>query len=482
MALGEIDYGLLGLIAGLASFVAYFNNLLAGSVARFYAYSIGEAQKNPLEGLEQCKKWFNTALLIHTVVPICLIIIGYPIGLYAIRNWLTIPLDRLDACIWLWRFVCISCFMSMFTVPWRSFYEAKQKIAELTLYSVLTTGANVVFLWYIVNHPGDWLISNGLWLCILECLPITLVGITAAFRFPECQFKKDYLWCWQRTKQIVNFAGWQMFGGLSSLLQGQGVAVLINKFFGPSMNAASSVANHIAGKTMMFSSGLLGALSPAITNACGAKDFNRMWKLVFVACKFGACLTLIFAIPIFVELPLIMKYWLKNPPQYAAGLCACVFASSVFDQISMGHVMVLHANGKIALYQFVIGSIRLMILPLSWLFFYLGTGVYSVGFVTIFVMAISSIGRALFAKHILGMSFQHWLSDIVLKIAVISGISIGIGFLPHFVLSPCIIRLFIACGIAELTFLFLLWKYGFALDEKEYILARINSMRMHFAR
>ena len=40
MALGETDYGLLGLIAGLPAFIAYLNNLVSGAIGRFYAYSV----------------------------------------------------------------------------------------------------------------------------------------------------------------------------------------------------------------------------------------------------------------------------------------------------------------------------------------------------------------------------------------------------------------------------------------------------------
>ena len=100
MALGETDFGLNGLVGGLTVFIAFFNGVLAGANGRFYAFSVGAAKvatdKN--EALEECRRWFNTALSVHSVVPLVLIAIGYPVGVYAVEHWLTIPPERIHAC------------------------------------------------------------------------------------------------------------------------------------------------------------------------------------------------------------------------------------------------------------------------------------------------------------------------------------------------------------------------------------------------
>ena len=78
-----------------------------------------------------------------------MLIIGYPIGDYAIRHaWLNIPPDRVEACLWVFRFSCLSGFLGLVTVPFNAMYGAKQYIAELTVYSFVTTTLNVCFLYY----------------------------------------------------------------------------------------------------------------------------------------------------------------------------------------------------------------------------------------------------------------------------------------------------------------------------------------------
>ena len=37
MALGKVDYGLLGLIGGLTAFISFINQLMASSIGRYFA-------------------------------------------------------------------------------------------------------------------------------------------------------------------------------------------------------------------------------------------------------------------------------------------------------------------------------------------------------------------------------------------------------------------------------------------------------------
>lgn len=480
MALGEVDYGLLGLISGCVAFVSFFNGMLSDAVSRYYAFSIGFAQKNASEGLEVCRQWFNTALLVHTVIPIVLMAAGYPIGIYAVRHWLTIPPDRVYACCWLWRFTCISCFLGMISVPWNSFYYAKQMIAELTIYSFFTNGLNVVFLYYIVNHEGDWLIAEGAWLCAIEVVPKLIISIRALVTFPECRFKKDYIVNLQRIKNLFSYCGWQMFGGIGWLSRGQGLAILVNKYFGPSANASMSIANHISGKTTLLSSAFIGALSPAITSACGAKDYDRMRKLAFSCSKFGTTMTLLFVLPFAAELPFIVQYWLKNPPQYVIGLCWCVMATTVIDQTSTGHMMAVNANGKIALYQSVLGTLLILTLPIAWLLIIMNIGLYAIGYGSVIGTTMCAWGRVFFAHRLVGMSVRNWLLQLMLPILILSSGAIAIGCIPRLFLSQSILRVFFSALMAEVFFISSSWFLLFAEDERAYIRLRMQPIFRRF--
>jgi hypothetical protein len=114
MALGKEDFGLFGLVGSLVIFLSFFNTQFAGALSRFYAYAVGQAKVavDSDQALEECRKWFSVGVTIHTLVPLALVAIGYPVGTWAIRTGVVgVPAYRIDACIWLWRFVCLSSFV-----------------------------------------------------------------------------------------------------------------------------------------------------------------------------------------------------------------------------------------------------------------------------------------------------------------------------------------------------------------------------------
>ena len=80
-ALGKEDFCLYGVVGALTIFIAFLNMMLSGALGRYYAFSIGEAKKaadngRAEDGLENCRRRFNTALSIHTIVPVVLMLIG----------------------------------------------------------------------------------------------------------------------------------------------------------------------------------------------------------------------------------------------------------------------------------------------------------------------------------------------------------------------------------------------------------------------
>lgn len=274
MALGQVDYGLYGVVGGLTAFIAFFNGLLATAVGRFYAVSIGEAEKKGAEGLETCRQWFSIAVFIHTVIPVLLMAAGYPLGEWAVRNWLTIPPDRIEESVWVFRFVCLACFVGMVNIPFQAMYTAKQYIAELTIYSFATTTLNFFFLYYMVSNPGDWLAKYAFWGMLMSVVPQLIICIRAVKVFPECRFRLHYVGSSRKFKELFCYAGWQSFGCLGAMLRTQGIAVLVNKYFGPKVNSAMTLGSSVASHADTLSSSLIGAFQPAMFSSifgCNAR-------------------------------------------------------------------------------------------------------------------------------------------------------------------------------------------------------------------
>ena len=478
-ALGQVDFGLYGLIGGLIIFVSFLNIQLASAITRYYAFSIGQAKAScdKQDALGECQAWFSTAVFTHTIFPMVLMALGWPIGEYAISHgWIVIPDVRVCACVWLWRFVCLTSFVGMLNVPFQAMYTAKQYIAELTIYSFVQTIFRTAFIYYMFIHPGYWLVKYGIMMCVISVVPQVVIAIRAIFVFPECRLRIDSLCVPWRLAQLGRYAFWQMFGGLGYIACHQGMGVLINQFFGPALVGSFSVSQTVAGEAASLTGALQGAFSPAIISACGAGNLERMRSLSFKACRYGTLLTLLFALPMALEIDELLEIWLKEPPPFAAGVCLCALAFIVIEKLSIGHLTAVNASGNVARFQMSRGVLRMSVIPIALILGFCDCSVASVTCALPISVTLVVLCDVVLARRIVGMSVRYWISNVVLPLIIVFGIAACVGTAIRLLMVQSLARLLVSSALTIVIALFLSWGFLFTVDEKEFIKSRLNRM------
>ena len=480
-ALGQNDYGLYGVVGGLTFFIAFFNSVLSSATGRYYAVSVGQAQNDQSGGIEECRRWFNASMAIHFWIPCALMAIGYPLGMYAVNHWLTIPPDRIEPCRMVFRCVCVSCFVGMINVPFTAMYTAKQYIAELSIYGVVQSTANLCMLYYMVTHAGDWLAGYALGACLISVAPQAFICIRAFFVFKECRVKIEYMGDFPRIRRLGSFAGWQLVGLLGALLRGQGVAILVNKYFTPSVNAAMSVANSVNSQMSSLSGAMVGAFSPVIITAYGAGNLDEMRKYAMRACKFGLALVLLFLLPLSCELSYVMRLWLKTPPPYTIGLCYCMMFILMFEKGTVGHYISVRASGKVAKYNLFVGGVMLMTLPLAWFFVGLGANAYFVGIAMVTTSALSSLARVFFASRLTGLSIREWVRSVLMPSVTVGVVSILLPIVIRRMLDPSFMRLVISSAVVEAVFAICSWRCLLDAEERQFVRSSLAKQFKRFS-
>ena len=476
-ALGHVDFGLYGLVGSLVIFVAFINIQFSTAIARYYAFAIGEAKvatdKN--YALNETRSWFTVAVLIHLILPTILVGIGYPIGSYAITNGLlNIPSDRIDVCLWLWRFACLSCFIGMMSVPFQAMYTAKQYIAELTIYSLLQTIIKTAFIYYMVCNPGDWLWGYGLGMFFVTIIPPLLICVRAYCVFPECRLVFKALREKWRIGKLGSFAFWQGTGGVGFIASHQLMSVIVNQYFGARITGSFAVSQTVAAESASLTGALQGAFAPAITTACGANDYEQMRKMAFRVCKIGTFLTLLFALPMALEIDNLLLVWLKNPPPMASELCIATLIFIVIEKLSSGHITAVNATGKVAKFQTVRGLLRTSVALLALILIWFTHSVVAMSIALPISALIVVLGDVYLAQTRAGLSIQYWIKRVVLPIMAIVLITVLIGFLPRVIFSNPWLRLLFTSAISVVVMLFLGWFFLLDSDEKIFILKKFK--------
>lgn len=479
-ALGKTDYGLFGLVGGLTAFIAFINTLMSTAVSRYYAYAEGERQAGIPNAERKIMEWFNSALFLHVAIPTVLLIIGYPIGAYAIRHWLTIPDNRVESCIWVFRFTCLACYAGMTNVPFSGMFIAKQKIAEYTVYLTIIPVVSILYIFYIASHHGEWLVPYA---CFISCLTIAiklLISIRAILSFSECRIRPSLFWDRARFRDLAYFAGWHCFGNLGALIRGQGMAILGNLFYGPEINASLTIARKVSAQTNTLSAGLKTAFAPAITNAFGAKEYDKMRRYTTETNRIGTLLIAMLALPLSLEINKIFELWLKEPPLYSQDLSLMIIGALIIDKTTSGHMLAVNASGKIALYQAVLGSFLILALPVAYIMMKLGLGVMSIGYSILITTALCAWGRVFFARKILDLSIKQWINSVLIPIGFVCIFTAGISYLPHLFMKESITRVFLTICVAEIALMTLSWFVVLSSDEKSFITSKVESYSNKF--
>lgn len=427
-ALGHTDFGLYGVVGSVIVFITLVSSVLSGSIARFYAYAIGTGVQTMDSSNTELTRLFNTALSIHVVLPILAIAIGYPLGIYGVHHWLCIPPDRLSACVWVFRIAMISALVSMITAPYIAMFIAHQHIWVVSIFGVLGTVVNFIGAYWLLQATGDRLILYALIVMVSGC-GISLFQVLCAHHvFKSCRVVVAMLYDWTRIRQVLSFAGWQLFGTFSIVVQTNGSAILINRNYLPSVNAAYGIAAQLSAQSSSLSAALIGAFVPAVATMEGSGSRGKMIQLALQMCKFGTLLVLLFVIPLALEMDEVLRLWLVNPPDYTGGLCILMLAIAVVDKLSAGCSCAISAVGEIREVSLVNGLGVLMALPVAWGLIQCRFGPLSVGYAAILTMTYCSLGRIYYARKQVGVSFWMWVRVVLLPLFAVTCLSSVAGY------------------------------------------------------
>lgn len=368
-ALGARDFGLFNVVAGLAAMLSFLNTTMASSTQRFISFNLNLSTK----------KWntiFANSIILHYAIAILVVIILETVGVYFVNYHLRIDADRLIVANYLFQTVVFSTFISIISVPYDAVINAHENFLFLAFVSLLETILKLLAAYYLLYTVLDKLLVYS---CLLMAVSLLVRFIKRIYTSKRYSLNKINLRTNYDKHQVVgllSFAGWNLIGILSYISRNQGIAVILNLFFGTVINAAYGIASQVNGQLMVVSSALVNAIQPQIVKSEGEGDRLRLIKLSIFSSKITFIIFAFIAIPVFIELPLILGLWVKQVPLYAVTFCRLILVLSLVLQFRSGITNAVHAIGAVKKYQLLNAPIQLLTLPISYILLYYGYDAY----------------------------------------------------------------------------------------------------------
>lgn len=282
-----------------------------------------------------------------------------------------------------------------------------------SFFGIATIILQLLFILGLTVIPGDKLLIYA-----VMTVGITLANLLLPLIYVKYSLRENryiYLWDVDLFKILIGYTGWNLFGNLAAVGFNQGVNILLNLFFGPSVNAARGISSQVNSALLGFSGNLNTAINPQIIKNYSSGDKNRMIQLVFSGSKYAFLLLSIMSIPIIVNMESILTMWLGKVPPFSAEFTTLIIIDTLICGFSGSLMTSIQATGRIKYYQLIIGGILLLNIPLS----YFLLSIYHDPLVPFIVtIALSLIGfncRLVFVKKYLDISILDYYLRIVLK-------------------------------------------------------------------
>ena len=265
-----------------------------------------------------------------------------------------------------------------------------------------------------------------------------------------------------------------MFGAGSAVLRDQGINVLFNMFFGPSVNAARGISNQASGIATRFSSGFMQALNPQLTKSYASGNHDYMYSLLYQGTRMSFALFFLIALPTFIETDFLMNLWLVEVPDHTIAFIRIVLLLLFLDSINAGPLITIQlATGNIKRYQIVVGGLQLLDFPLAYVLLKFGVSPEIVMIMVVTVAFLCMVARLYMLKEMIDFPVKTYLKNVVqveFKVILLASI---IPVLLHILLSDSLFNHLFICVISLISAGIFVWFIDITKSERNKILGTL---------
>lgn len=468
-ALGEVDYGIYNVVAGVVVMMDVINAALYGATIRFMTYVMDTGDE------EIRKRTFSSIKFVHLIIGLITILLGETIGLWFVMNKLTIPEASLMPAFWTYQCSLAVLFISEISLPYSALIMAYEKMSAFAYISILEVLLKLGIAFIILYSPGNKLIIYSVLFLIIQILIRLTYTHYCNQRFQESKQKIRYNK--EDISQISRFTSWTILGSMANMGSSQGINILLNIFFGPIVNTARGIANQVHVACMKFCSNFQVAVKPQIIKSYSVGELKRMHNLMLYSVKLCLFLTLIMVTPIYYFTEPILNIWLVDYPQETIVFVKIILIQQIFYSIGYPLISAIEATGIIKKYQIITSIATILSLPTAYLAlkFYHISAEFTMLIYLIFTI-ITEIVRIMIVLPSIKLDISCYFRRIVLySIIPLLIIIAGYNLLPKYddITFFHLAFLSIAIVLATITIL-----YIFGLDSKERTIA--NQMVVNF--
>lgn len=465
--LGVADYGIYNVVGGVVAMFGLFSGSITNSISRFLTFELGK------HDYCQLKKVFSASLNVMFILSLLIFVIGEIIGLWFLNNKMNIPVERVTAANWVFQCSLFTFIINLISIPYNSTIVANEKMSAFAYISIFEALAKLLIVYALYISPFDKLKSYVSLLFILAAVVRLIYGNYCKRNFPEASY--HFVCDKILLKKMTSFAGWNFFGQGACMMNSEGVNIVINLFFGVTINAARGIAMQVNNAVNQFVTNFMMALNPQITKSYASNNIQSMHILIFRGAKFSFFLMLLFLVPICLETKLILHIWLNIVPDYAVVFVQWTLVITAMNMLSNTLITALHATAKIKRYMIIVGLVELSNFPITYIAFKLGASPVYAYYIYFSVYLILMFLRLFLIKDLISLKAVVYIKEVYLKVLIVSVVAFIIPSVICLLQQDSIWRLVEICVVSFISTAFSIYLFGLNCSERSKIVSLLKN-------
>lgn len=464
--LGVTDYGIYNVVGGIIAMLGFLNGCMTNAVQRFLSYEMGRNG--------DVNKVFNVSLMIHCIIALIVFLVMEIGGVWYLNTYMNIPYERLEAANWVLQCTLLTTMFTIIQVPYNAIIISKEEMGIYAYVSIFEVILKLLLVFLLGVITFDRLKLYGILMTCAAIIVLMVYRVYCMKKYPEAKFrlvkdKKQY-------KELLSFSGWNMLSEMAWSLTGPGVNVILNGFFGPTVNAARGIGEIVNGAVSRFVGNFQTAVNPQIIKLYAAHQIREMQDLVFNSTRYSYYLLLILSLPLILVMEFILGIWLKQVPEYAVQFCQLILVCSLVSVNSNLLPKIVWATGHIRNYQIIVSVILMLNFPLSYLVLRMGASPLATVWVAIIIQVVLIFVRLYLACRKVNIKINDYLKNVfwvdlrVTLLAVIIPVSLNM------CLTTSLWNVVLVCLVSCISVLGAVYSIGLSKKEKK----KLSSFLLNF--
>lgn len=456
LALGDSDYGIYNVVGGVTGMLAFLSSSFAQTSMRYISVSIGQKVESGI------RDTFRRCFWLHFMIALLIAFVFEVLSFFLFDGFLNIPDDRLRTAEIIYHAMVFSVFLRIVDTPFKALINSHEKFWFTSFIGIVDAVCKLLIALVITYWFSDKLLVYGLLMAMITVINFLSYLIYCLIYYP--QYLSFGRTTFDEVRSMTGFAGWTLLDALASILNRQGYAVMINKFFGPVMNTTYGLARQVDEHLYHLSSSVTVSMKPQIMKSKGAGDQDRMFRLSLTAGKFGFSMMAFVTIPLFVMMQDALILWLKEVPDGTALFARLLVAACMIEQLTRGLVYANQAVGNIKWFSIIVSLVRMLALPVSVGFLLAGAPAYMAIVIYLVFESLASGCRVVVLSRISDFKAMSFVKEVFLMILPPFFIAMGFSYL-FYSYSRSIPALLINAALSASLYGALM--YGFGLTQVE---------------